>query len=347
MNLTFPEKRPFPARPGLRAALVLGTLALLGAQLPACSGHSADPDATVGPVDDAAEAGPSSDLPPGSEDLGAGVTLSVATWNVENFFDTIDDPDHQDTVVTQAELDSKMAKIGAALRDLKADVLALEEVENLALLKSLNTKQLSSLGYTDLRLVSGNDIRGINVALLSRYTVKSAISHIQDRFKGVDGDTTTYGFSRDCLEVKIQTGKDKTLVLLINHLRAKDESTDGTDDARRYAQAQQVRKIADSTLKSTPKANLAVLGDLNDLPSSRTLTLIMNGTPAITDSLAAIAAADRYTHYYSGKTEQLDYILLSPGLKEDAIAGSAKAIHTSLYHAASDHYPVYARFNLR
>jgi endonuclease/exonuclease/phosphatase family metal-dependent hydrolase len=301
------------------------------------------PRDTESPIDDsAADARARTDIA-----LGPPVTLTLATFNVHNFFDENNDPAKQDEVPTAAEVAAKIKALGAALRVLKADVLALQEVENKALVDRLNSGELSSLGYANVRLVPGNDLRGINVALLSRFPVPKLLSHHYDTFPGVDGDTKTYGFSRDCLEATVEPSAGRTLVLLINHLRASDESTDTTDAInRRKAQAARVRQIADEILRSNASANLAVLGDMNDTPDSRTLQLLKNGNPALFDLLTLAPAADRYTHFYSGSKEQIDYILAAPGLKADLIAGSVQASHDAVFKSASDHYPVSARFNL-
>jgi endonuclease/exonuclease/phosphatase family metal-dependent hydrolase len=222
-------------------------------------------------------------------------------------------------------------------------VVALQEVENIGLLSRLNTDELASLGYKEVRLSPGNDMRGINVALLSRFPVVKFMSHAGDRFQGVDGDQTTYGFSRDCLEVRLEAGPGRFLTLLINHLAA-TESPDAVP--RRHAQAAQVRRIADDTLKYRPDANLAVVGDLNDTPGSKTLQLIQTGTPPLFDLLTLVPASQRFTFYYGSQKEQIDYILVSPGLKSDLQAGSVLADHATVFKNASDHYPVVARFTL-
>jgi len=73
----------------------------------------------------------------------------------------------------------------------------------------------------------------------------------------------------------------------------------------------------------------------------------MNGTPPLVDVLASVASSERYTTYHGGTPEQIDYILVAPGLNEDLVAGSPKVLHTAVYKNVSDHYPVYSRFTLR
>jgi endonuclease/exonuclease/phosphatase family metal-dependent hydrolase len=277
--------------------------------------------------------------------LGEPVTLTLATFNVKELFDDKDDPDHSDEVRSSAEVSAKIKALGKALRTLKADILALQEVENKLLLERLNTEELKELAYDNLRLVVGNDMRGMNVAILSRYPIPKTITHGGDRFSGVDGDTTTYGFSRDCLEVTVEPSSGRSLVLLINHLRATTESVAQEAISRRHAQAQRVREIADHLLGVSPEINLAVMGDLNDVPDSETLRLIQDGTPKLIDPLDQ-TGGDRTTFIYQGKKEQLDFILLAPSLDKNTVKGSAGAQHDAVFSSASDHYPVLVRVTI-
>ena len=63
--------------------------------------------------------------------------------------------------------------------------------------------------------------------------------------------------------------------------------------------------------------------------------------PRCSISLSLAPAAERYT--FKNKT-QLDYILVSPELQADLVAGSVKADHRGVFSGTSDHFPVIARF---
>lgn len=302
----------------------------------------------------APDAAPASDGVPapdsaGSLDVTLGPTVKVklVTFNVRNFFDEVDDPVKQDDLPSAAAVADKLGAIGEALRTLDADIVALQEVENRELLTRLRDGELAALGYTDVRLLEGNDPRGIDVALLSRFPVPQAISHVKDRFQGVDGDTSYYAFSRDCLEATVEPSPGRRLVLLINHLRAHDTGTAAAEaDARRYAQANRVREIAEEALRANPEANLAVVGDLNDPPGSKTLALLAQRTPPLHDVTTELPQADRYSTIYAGKKELVDYILVSPGLRADLTAGGVTIRHENVFDALSDHFPVVAEFIL-
>ena len=286
---------------------------------------------------------PSPDGPNAQQDqtVAPPVTFTLATWNVKNFFDEKDDPGLSDTVLTLAQVQAKMQKLGSAIRALDADVLVLQEVEKLDLLQRLNKGYLGTMGYKEVWLSEGNDLRGIDVAMLSRYKVLQYISNAKDTFPGVQDPGTNYGFSRDCVMAKLELGTGRELRLLINHLRA---GGGYTDLRRREAQAQRVRVLADMVLKGDPQANLAVIGDLNDDASSDTLKLIRDKAPALFSPTTLLPASGRKTF---NKSKQLDYILLAPGLKADLDNASVTVPFDSLFSSTSDHYPIRVKITLK
>src|SRR5512140_1844752 len=67
-------------------------------------------------------------------------TLRVATWNVHDLFDARDrlvPPGELDGVPDAGEVEAKLARVSGVLDRLDADVVLLQEVENLALAASL------------------------------------------------------------------------------------------------------------------------------------------------------------------------------------------------------------------
>jgi endonuclease/exonuclease/phosphatase family metal-dependent hydrolase len=132
----------------------------------------------------------------------AGVT--IMTFNVENLFDNMDDPQKDDKAYLplsskksrehidecnrievlrwrdeclsldwdDATLNHKLTVVADTIRQVNggrgADIIALQEVENLAILERLRVEYLTDLGYRPAILIEGSDVRGIDVAFLSR-----------------------------------------------------------------------------------------------------------------------------------------------------------------------------------
>ena len=132
------------------------------------------------------------------------VDVTVMTFNVENLFDNVDDPGKDDKAYLplaakqnqshidecnqikvprfrdeclnldwdEATLDHKLTVVAQTIRQVNggrgADIIALQEVENLAVLERLRTEYLGDLDYMPGILVEGSDLRGIDLAFLSR-----------------------------------------------------------------------------------------------------------------------------------------------------------------------------------
>jgi endonuclease/exonuclease/phosphatase family metal-dependent hydrolase len=143
-------------------------------------------------------------VPPATDDAGDASPVTIMTFNVENLFDTEDDPGKDDrtylplamkqTAAHKAAcakvevpawreqcldwdwsediLERKLEVIARAILQVNdgqgPDVVALQEIENLAILERLRTEYLTDAGYRPSILIEGDDDRGIDVAFLSK-----------------------------------------------------------------------------------------------------------------------------------------------------------------------------------
>ncbi|MCG8371216.1 MAG: hypothetical protein MJA32_11970, partial [Proteobacteria bacterium] len=130
--------------------------------------------------------------------------VTLMTFNVENLFDNTDDPGKDDKaflplaakraaahveacqeIATRSwreeclsldwsdeAVEAKLSAVADTIRQVNggrgADVVALQEVENLRILERLRSEHLAGLGYGSAVLVEGTDLRGIDVAFLSK-----------------------------------------------------------------------------------------------------------------------------------------------------------------------------------
>lgn len=174
--------------------------------------------------------------------------------------------------------------------------------------------------YPEDMLVEGNDPRGIDIGLLSRFPILSVRSYAHE------GELPLHKrlFSRDCPVYQIQVPGDKPLWLLGNHLKSKHGNQPETSDEQRLKQAKRVKEIYEELRQEHDY--VLVAGDLNDHPLSDAMKPLVRQTDL----------KDVMKHpYYHGslpgtlypftkQEKKIDYILLSPALWERVTESGAE-----------------------
>lgn len=168
---------------------------------------------------------------------------------------------------------------------INADVLAVQEVEHIEILREFNREHLGNL-YPHIVLVEGNDRRLIDVGVLSKLPIGTIVSHQT----AVHPDVPTRRvFSRDLLQVEILHNNGKKLLTLYNtHLKSHfvapgEDPVQGVINANnsRKRQAEMISRIV--TKMERPNSRFIVVGDMNDPPDSEFLApmLSANNQPLI------------------------------------------------------------------
>ncbi len=173
--------------------------------------------------------------------------------------------------------------------NMDADVLAVQEVEDIDTLKRFNRDYLKGL-YKNEILVEGNDDRLIDIGLLSKYPIGPITSWQKEMHPGYSEPI----FGRDLLEVEILNHERtaKLFTLFINHLKShfvpryKDsEKGQQKNNELRAMQAETVSKIIKK--ENALGEQFIVLGDMNDPADSRYLeSLTMDPTLQLVNALA-------------------------------------------------------------
>ncbi|AKU17047.1 lamin tail domain-containing protein [Luteipulveratus mongoliensis] len=127
-------------------------------------------------------------------------------------------------------------------------------------------------------------------------------------------------------------------------------------EAQRHGQATAVRGFVDKLLRADAKANVVVLGDINDFEFSKTADLLVgSGSNALTDLPRTVEPKERYSYVFDGNSQILDHILISKSLAtlpwpiERLGKGYAyDIVHTNseFHDQDSDHDPQVVRLNL-
>lgn len=232
-----------------------------------------------------------------------------------------------------------------AIKETRADVLALQEVENLDTLKRFRNQFLGgSRAYPYALAVDGNDPRLIDVAVLSKSPIVHARSYQHLRAGRVPL------FSRDCLEVDIEAPSGP-LTLFINHFKSmldKKDPCKGRTTTRpaRERQADAVREIVTARFGADPGSHrFVVLGDLNDYPErdtqGRSGIEDLVRWDAVVNVVDRLSEEERWTHFFKGNKRcaippayrQLDYVLVSNALAE-ANPGMPTVLRKGMPHRA-------------
>ncbi|KAB2890353.1 MAG: endonuclease/exonuclease/phosphatase [Desulfobulbaceae bacterium] len=249
--------------------------------------------------------------------------MRIATFNCENLFaryrfrSSFDPRESDGFTINNLAFDiydeTEKQITAMAIREVNADVIALQEVENLPTLDRFTSRYLGGLNYRHRMVIDGNDQRGIDVAVLSRFPLTGVRSYRHER----NPANTACLFSRDCLEVRADCN-GKELTLYINHLKSMIGGRAATK-GRREEQAKRVAGVIDERWRSSGySGNFIVLGDLNDYPGAGSALDPLLGHEGMVNVLERLPLPEQWTHFYAGGNEyrQLDYLLLSRSLAE-------------------------------
>ncbi|MEE9296679.1 MAG: endonuclease/exonuclease/phosphatase family protein [Phycisphaerae bacterium] len=275
--------------------------------------------------------------------ISLGSEITVGTYNIRNLYDAVDDLYHNDDT-TSPKPRQEMEKVAQVIRKINADVLALQEVENRGYLERFVEVFLSDMGYEHIVLIEGNDLRGSDVALLSRVPVGAVTSHRHLRFP--DATNKISRFRRDLLRVEIEPADRSPFEVWVVHLKS---SHDGRDLAERIrmGEAHMIRELADRRLKADPHAAFVVCGDFNDIAESISLEMLMGeGKYALTHFAEEVPAAQHVTYNREPYLSMIDFMLCSPAMAQRYVKGSFKIYGGTLEGTGSDHNPLVSRFRL-
>jgi endonuclease/exonuclease/phosphatase family metal-dependent hydrolase len=265
--------------------------------------------------------------------------MTVAFWNVENLFDTVDDPkvekDEEFTPAqpkkwTKERLEIKLknlARVISGMGDGKGPaILGLCEVENRDVVELLVRKLQPLKRKWAIVHQDSPSFRGIDCALV----FDARELKLEDsRFIRIDGETT-----RDIVEARLSR-LGKSLTVFVNHWPSR-----GNPEEARIKVASILRKRIDELLKEDPAADFMVLGDLNDLPFNKSVGTTLRTWGDADDLHPGVLFNSVWDHHKSGRGtyvyrnqwNTLDHVILSPGLLDDRgfswVRGSTKVVQS-------------------
>jgi hypothetical protein len=276
--------------------------------------------------------------------------FTIATFNLERFFDESNDQDTDDPVLTADAVARRLAKASLTIRNVlrMPAVLATIEVENLAILQRLaaqvNGDEVAA-GRPDPQYVAyleeGNDVGGIDSGFLVKTSVVEVVSVEQ---VGADATYTPpdhpMGAPLPLLNdrpplvlralVSGPIAQPFPVTVIANHLRSLSGVT-GTDGdrirAKRRAQAEYLAALIQS---GQATERIISVGDYNAFPFNDGLVDVLGtikGQPTPADQVAlasgdlvtpdlvnlgdSLGAGERYSFVFDGNAQALDHILVN------------------------------------
>ena len=219
----------------------------------------------------------------------------IGFYNLENFYDTIDNPIVRDDEFLPAgarnyksevywnkvnHLARVISEMGSAYSKDGPAILGVAEIENDTVLNDLvRNPQIAERNYQIVHYDS-RDLRGVDVALLynpNYFTVEES----RKLFVRIPTGTKSSYYTRDVLWVK---GKfcGETVYVFVNHWPSRLGGEVRSAPARAAA-AMVNKRMMDSIQQIEPDAKIIIMGDLNDDPVSPSLTEVLGAKGKITE----------------------------------------------------------------
>lgn len=296
-------------------------------------------------------------LPPTNSAAGRAPTeeeYAVASFNLQRFFDTSDDPTVGDAVLTAAAFQTRLTKASLYIRRLMhaPHIVGVQEVENLATLQALaTTLNRDARAAREFKpryeayLEEGNDPSGIDVGLL---VDRARVEVLQVTH---EGRTETF---RNPITGRLELLNDRPplvlrvrvfsqdpagalITVIVNHLRSLidiDHPTDGARvRAKRAGQAEFLAALISRRLEDHPGEHVLVIGDLNAFefndgyvdvvgtirgaPARRDQTVLPTRdglNPDLVNLVDGLPADERYSYVFDGTAQTLDHVLVTESL---------------------------------
>lgn len=270
--------------------------------------------------------------------------VKIASYNILNLFDESDDPYRNDEAMS-AKSRAEMENVAKALKEIDADIVAFQEVENRGYLQRFLDVFVPELGYDQVVHFEGNNVRGIDVCLASRVPVGPVTSYRHVAYPGPNGKMRH--FERDVLAVTLQPENAKPFEVWVVHLKSNFGGREHAEPIR-VAEAKQIRNMLDERLKADSKARILLCGDFNDTWDSETLkTIVGEGSNAMSAFFDELSEPQRITYNRGRFRSMIDFILGTPAIAKSYVKGSYAIRPGTVENSGSDHNPVYATFKLK
>jgi predicted extracellular nuclease len=277
--------------------------------------------------------------------------FTVASFNMERFFDTVNDGESGAPVLTVTAFNNRLNKASLAIRNVlrSPDILGIEEMENLSTLQAVANKVNTDAGTPgdyQAYLVEGNDIGGIDVGFLVKSSRVTVIDVTQFGLTTtyIDPNTGTPALLNDRPPLVLRAtvanpgGSPFAITVIVNHLRSLSGVDDPVDGNRvrtkRRAQAEYLANLIQARQMADPHERIISVGDYNvfqfndgyvdsigtikGTPTPSNQVVLASSdlvNPDLIDLLSQVTpASQQYSYSFDGDAQVLDHELVTANL---------------------------------
>jgi predicted extracellular nuclease len=264
---------------------------------------------------------------------GANHGLTIGFYNVENLFDTINDPSINDEDFTPSgklkwdasKYETKLFHVAQVMDALPGELpvaMGLCEIENITVLEALIQQPQLRIGGYEIVHYDSPDERGIDVALLFRKEL-AQLQH-KEYLRVALADSVDPN-TRDILYVVLRiAGED--LHLFVNHWPSRSGGQKESEP-KRIQMAERLAAHISKIQSKDPQAKILCMGDFNDYPTDISVSKYVDAGPSNSSSLYNYmwdaVSSNQGTHFYKGEWGALDQFIGSWSLVQSSRGLSA------------------------
>ena len=258
-------------------------------------------------------------------------SFRVMFWNVENLFDTKDDPRKNDNEFLpeatrhwnffryRDKLKNLAKGIIASGNEYVPDLVGLCEVENDSCLYDLTRRSpLKEAGYRYV-MTDSPDQRGIDVALLYQRGSFKVLQHQSIR---IPNKQLKKGATRDILHVVGEVLSGNQLDVFVCHFPSRSGGQ-AKSEPYRLLTAKILKEAVDSVMKVRKHPHILIMGDFNDYPTNKSMKKVLCADGGLRNLMKDKKEG---TYRYRGEWGILDQFIVSKTLlkKKGSIRTSSK-----------------------
>lgn len=246
----------------------------------------------------------------------------LAFYNLENLFDTVDDPHTLDDDFTpkgfkvwkDSKYRSKLNKLGKAISKIGEEenfdppvMIGVAEVENARVMqKLLETKYLDEISYSYVHFDSPDE-RGIDTGLIYN-TTNFELYDAQTLPLLIENTDGKRDYTRDILYVYGKLNGEEVHVF-VNHWPSRRDGAKETE-YKRIAAAETILIKIKELNEQYSSPNLILMGDFNDDPNSNSIQVLMDSGLFI-NPMKKLLSPNSGSANYKGEWSLFDQIIIS------------------------------------